>query len=244
MKTIFSVLLILVTSIFAVGQGLKPVTREFLAMAESANQGKSSLKEMYSLVEYDSKYFSTHNAYLLYGKHQIFAGDMVYEPTNGLTVAIQLKSQSDYIFFRNIHTGKIERVIDLKDILKGAKIKQIWGDANGKKETFTSKRASLANARNKILQNKKPSIAITEDGKYLFFGTATNTYQYDLTTDEWNEIVIDDTYITTLSPENEIVKGNGLIFMIMTPSGRDGLSSNHERYIVYDYISKKHVIKN
>lgn len=238
MKILLFILVVFFTSIGALGQTWKPVTRQYLEAHERVNEANSSLMEMWSLIEYDSKYFSTRNAKLRYKDYLIFPGDMAYESTTN-NQAIKI-TKSDFIFFQNIETQKIERVINLNDILKNAQIKQIWADRK-----MLKRGGSILEQLVRVNEHKKyimPSIAITEDGRYLFFGTASNTYKYDLTTNEWSEVIIDGEYVA-LSPANGILEDNIIVFMIMKRIGKDGYTPVEDRYIEYNYVSKKFISK-
>lgn len=227
MKYLFSLVLGLFITINSWSQQLEPLTQEYLAAQNT--KYKVNLADRYSLFKHEGYYYGTHKAFLLYKNIQIFAGDMAYKSNTNLQ-PLRFVSQSDFIFFKNMDTDEVVKVIDLKPILKDAEIKQIGHAFDGSHKTK--------------YQHEKhvyPSIAITEDGKYLFFGTATNTYKYDLTTDTWEEIIINNRHVE-LSPMNKIVSNTTLIFMIMQPIGTDGWTYDRSKFLKYDFVSKKDTI--
>ncbi|MEP2668847.1 MAG: hypothetical protein ABJH04_07625 [Cyclobacteriaceae bacterium] len=194
---------------------LRQVTGEYLQSQERGNiHGSQTLEEAYRLIEYQSLFYSKTHVSLKYNNHLLFPLDYTYETISTLQdQPFYFTGHSKYIAFYNIETNGIDRVIELDSILSTATVPQIFSN------------------------NKGVSIAVSKDEQYLFFGTATNTYQYNLADGSYKEIRPHPSKIFCLDPVNEILQGTTLIFQLRkTYNGYDFYEGNE--FIEYDYIKK------
>lgn len=207
------------TTILAFGQNLIPVGPNYLFKQESLNtHGKKSLKDAYSLIQYDTVYYKTDNTVLITDSHFIYPLSRAYQSINNYQ-PFYFKSQTDYILFQNKITGDFDRVIDLKNILKDGEIKQIWHTP------------------------RMSSISISNDNKYLFFATATNTFIYNLENNRYAEIVVKGRNVT-LSPVNGILTNNNIVLMIMDKVNKFDWTPNKNFYVEFNYQTKQYIIKS